>query len=154
MGAKILIVEDVMMIAGMLRDILQHAGYAVVGPATNVEQAIALIGSMHIDAAIVDINLNGVMSYPAIDALVAYEVPFVIVTAYGRSGMLEAYRHHTILQKPYPHTHMRTLIAELLLPAKSAGRLSCAVPIGSERPEVRLPDLAFHEILDDRHNAA
>ncbi|MCK5931024.1 MAG: response regulator [Fulvimarina manganoxydans] len=66
MPGSILIVEDEMLLAMDLEDVLVEAGYTVVGNAVDMHQAIAL-AELHgngIDAAIMDVNLargtNGV----------------------------------------------------------------------------------------------
>ncbi|MBO0902694.1 response regulator [Jiella sonneratiae] len=66
MPCTILIVEDEMLLAMDLEDVLVEAGYSVVGNAVDMHQAIAFAerhGSL-IDAAIMDVNLargtNGV----------------------------------------------------------------------------------------------
>ena len=54
-----------------------------------------------LDAAVLDINLNGQMSYPVADALVARRVPFLFATGYGRDSVTNGYRSFPMLQKPF-----------------------------------------------------
>ena len=49
----------------------------MVGPAARVDQALAMIKAEAIDAAVLDVNLNGQTSYPVADALATRGVPFV-----------------------------------------------------------------------------
>ena len=51
--------------------------------------------------AVLDVNLNGEMSYPIADALVARNVPFVFVTGYDKDRMLDGYQTFSVLQKPF-----------------------------------------------------
>ncbi|MDY8110226.1 response regulator [Fulvimarina sp. 2208YS6-2-32] len=66
MTLRILIVEDELLLAMDLEDILLEAGYVVAGHATDMKQAIALAegSGSRIDVAIMDVNLargsNGV----------------------------------------------------------------------------------------------
>jgi DNA-binding response OmpR family regulator len=54
---SLLIVEDNLVIADLLEDLLTHAGYAVSGLAHTVDQAVALCQTGHPDYAIVDMRL-------------------------------------------------------------------------------------------------
>lgn len=68
-GRRILVVEDEMLVAWTLEDMLAELECTVVGPAVRVDQALAMIGADTVDAAVLDVNLNGEKSYPAADAL-------------------------------------------------------------------------------------
>src|SRR4051794_22900016 len=83
-GRRVLVVEDEMIVAWLLQDMLADLGCAVVGPAARVSQALAMIDAEAIDAAVLDVNLNGQKSYPVADALAARGMPFVFSTGYGR----------------------------------------------------------------------
>lgn len=90
-GLRVLVVEDVAVLAWRVRDVLQHAGAEVVGPAPDVPRALALLAGGDVDAAVLDMNLNGESADPIADVLAARGVPFVFLTGYG-SGTAEG-RH-------------------------------------------------------------
>jgi CheY-like chemotaxis protein len=99
-GLKILVVEDELLIALDLEDLLTGLGCSVVGPAFNLKQGMRLIESETFDGAILDINLGGETVFPLADALADRSIPFVYVTGY--SNMLRACNHgRPVLQKPY-----------------------------------------------------
>jgi PleD family two-component response regulator len=56
---KVLVVEDEMMIAMLIEDMLDEFGCKAVGPATNVPRALELIGKESIEIAVLDLNLDG-----------------------------------------------------------------------------------------------
>jgi DNA-binding NtrC family response regulator len=112
-GRRILVVEDEMMVAWLLEDMLANLGFAPVGPAGRVDQALAIINAEDIDAAVVDVNLNGQMSYPVADALTLRGVPFVFSTGYGKARLLEGYRVFQVLQKPYEQAELFNALAKL-----------------------------------------
>jgi len=94
----------------------------VIGPAASVDEALALIESQIFDAAVLDINLGGQMSYPVADALLARAVPFVFSTGYASNRLQEGYRGHRALQKPYHMTELRGALADVIARAAlSAG---------------------------------
>jgi CheY-like chemotaxis protein len=102
-GRCILVVEDEAMVAMLMESALCDAGAAVIGPATNVADAIALLArAPQLDAALLDLNLDGEMSTPVAAALAQRGVPFVVVTAYGASVVPEAERlAAAVVRKPY-----------------------------------------------------
>src|SRR5205085_2508491 len=57
-GSRILIVEDAVLLALELETGLSEAGAVIVGPAYELEEAMALL-DRPIDAAVLDANLNG-----------------------------------------------------------------------------------------------
>lgn len=113
-GRRILVVEDEVILAWALQDMLAGYGCEVVGPAARVGQALDLIDRQAVDAAVLDVNLNGQKCYPVADALVARGVPFVFSTAYSNEGIEKGYRHHTKLQKPFSGPDLAKALLGLL----------------------------------------
>ena len=113
-GQRILVVEDEMLVLMETENMLADLGCdAVVAAATN-EQAIALIEAQHFDAALLDLNLNGVRSYPVADLLAARGVPFAFATGYGRAGLRDGDRERPLLVKPYECAALGKLLTSLL----------------------------------------
>ena len=97
---RILIIEDEPMIALDLQDLLEDAGFDVVGVAGKLDKAMQLIASTPIDAAIVDANLGGVSSSPAAVALADRRVPFVVLSGYSLKQQDAAFPKALFIQKP------------------------------------------------------
>jgi CheY-like chemotaxis protein len=113
---RVLLVEDEMLVVWLLEDMLADLGCAVVGPAASVNQALAMIDAEAIDAAVLDLNLNGQMSYPVAEALAAHGVPFVISTGYDKDTLPDDYRARPVLQKPMQRSELSDALAKLLTP--------------------------------------
>ncbi len=105
-----------MLVVWLLEDMLADLGCAVVGPASSVNQALAMINAESIDAAVLDVNLNGQMSYPIADTLAARGVPFVFSTGYDKDMLLGGYRTFPVLQKPFHRSELSDTLAKLLTP--------------------------------------
>src|SRR5687768_16146241 len=60
----VLVVEDEALVAMDLTDVLQQQGFKVIGPAPSVARALALLDETRIDAALLDLNLNGEPGLP------------------------------------------------------------------------------------------
>ena len=53
------------------------------------------------DAALLDVNLAGELSYPVASRLDTLAVPFVFATGYGAPGLPERWGGHLVIQKPF-----------------------------------------------------
>jgi CheY-like chemotaxis protein len=98
---RVLVVEDEMMVAMLVEDMLTDLGHQVVGPAMRLEQALPLAREAEIDFAVLDINLGGEQSFPIADVLRERGIPFIFATGYGSKGLNEAYRGSPTLKKRF-----------------------------------------------------
>ena len=113
---RILIVEDEYLVAMSLAEALQDAGSIVLGPVPSVDKAITKIESEpHIDGAVVDVNLGGVLAYPVADMLIARKIPFVFTSGYEDNVLRSRYAQIKNCPKPY----MFQAIEEALVEAMS-----------------------------------
>lgn len=99
-GKRVLITEDEFFLAMWLRQVLEEEGYAVVGPATSVEEAVQLIEKAKPNGAILDINLKGEMVYPAARELMERGIPFLFATGYSTLDVPTTFRSIPRLEKP------------------------------------------------------
>lgn len=97
---RILVVEDEFLISTMLCDMLSDCEAVVVGPAASISSALELVRDNPVDAAILDINLNGQLSEPIAEELVRRRIPFVFTTGYGANSLSEKFGARTV-EKPY-----------------------------------------------------
>jgi DNA-binding response OmpR family regulator len=109
----ILIVEDEMLLAMLIEDILTDSGYAVL-KAERVAEAVGLIASASIDCAIVDVNLAGEQCYPVIEALRLRAVPFIFTSGYGEAGVRPEHRGAPILSKPFTAIDLNDTLTKAL----------------------------------------
>jgi CheY-like chemotaxis protein len=111
----ILVVEDEYMLADDLRDELESAGAIVLGPASDVASALALLAAEpQIDGAILDINLAGQTSFAVADELLRREVPFLFTTGYDRHAIPDRYQHLPRCEKPIRTAFIRDAIGRVI----------------------------------------
>jgi len=112
-GNRVLLVEDEILVAMMMRDILTELGFTVIGPFARVSEA--MIAAVHddIDAGIIDVNLGGEFVYPVADVLVARKIPFVFITGYGVESIDARFGQVPIIKKPV----QRQLLQKIFIPA-------------------------------------
>lgn len=112
MALRILVVEDEMMIAFMIEDMLAELGHEVVALAMRLPEALEAARRPDIDLAILDVNLDGLRSFPVADILIQRAIPFAFVTGYGAAGLDEGYRNRPVLAKPFLSADLRRLLAQ------------------------------------------
>lgn len=96
----ILLVEDDFMIAYDLKLQLEDAGFTVSGPAGRVDAALSLLKAGPVDAAILDMNLQGGDSFPVAEALDADGTPFLFLSGNDAAHLPEAFAGRTVHAKP------------------------------------------------------
>ena len=97
--AKLLVVEDDVLVRMLLADMIGEIGYTVAAEAGSVDEALEATRETEFDLAILDADLNGRSVSPVADALVARDIGFVFVT--GSDHGLFAYRDRPTLKKPF-----------------------------------------------------
>lgn len=130
LGLRILVIEDNLLEADLMKQVLHAAGCSVVGPTARPEQALALARQNALDGAFLDIHLAGLNSFATAWELKRRGVPFAFVSGYPRSyvpgpGPL---RDAPFLAKPFDR---RELVATLS---------SFAPRAPSEPPKAPKPD--------------
>ncbi|MEX2642716.1 MAG: response regulator [Acetobacterales bacterium] len=82
-GRRVLIVEDELLVAMELENLLQQSGCTVLGPANSVARAMALLERERPDVVLLDLNLNGEAANPVAATLSRQGLPFVVVSGYS-----------------------------------------------------------------------
>ncbi|UYY77567.1 response regulator [Sphingomonas sp. R1] len=109
-GKQVLIVEDEPLVALELSTILLDAGLKVSGMAATAEEAMAAIAATDADAVLLDGNLQGALVDDVAAALLARQMPFLVVSGYGRDHLPLGLDAVTVIEKPFD---AQTLLAAL-----------------------------------------
>lgn len=99
-GATILVLEDEPIIGLALEDMLVSRGATVIY-ASRMEEAHDALAQTEIDAAILDVNVHGHMSYPVAESLAGLTIPFIFATGYGDQSHPPEFRGVPTIAKPY-----------------------------------------------------
>lgn len=82
-NCSILVVEDEYLLADEVASGLESFGARIVGPCPSQKAAFEFLnGGIHIDGALLDINLRGVQAFDLADALQSRGIPMVFATGY------------------------------------------------------------------------
>jgi CheY-like chemotaxis protein len=126
--SPILIAEENLYVSLDLSSAVEDMDGRVVGPAGSVAEALALLATHHVAAAIVDCRLADRDATPLARQLAERGVPFVIHTASELPvSIADLHPDVPVLLKPL---HLRTVLACLLEEMRKARRL----PRGSPGP--------------------
>lgn len=111
-GLIILVVEDELLLADHIVEILQEAGAEIIGPVGTLSGALALLQTIGpLDGAVLDIRLQDEAVYPLADALRERAVPFVFVTGYMAGAIPARYRNIPRYEKPLDPMHIAEALA-------------------------------------------
>lgn len=111
-GRTILILEDELIIAIALEDMLAGMGAKVVIAGT-IEEAQARLADTALSLAVLDVNVHGVKSYGVAEALAARGVPLIFATGYGSAEHPPHFAAATTLTKPYSRHQLTEAIAAI-----------------------------------------
>ncbi len=111
-GKRILLVEDEYLLADEMARDFEAGGAEIAGPVPSVETALTVLSQGRpIDAAVLDINLRGVMVFTVADRLMTEGVPFVFATGYDDKIIPARFDHVPRCEKPVaPGTLVRALL--------------------------------------------
>lgn len=119
-GCRVLVVEDDMLIAVAIEEVLQALNCQVVGPVALLEKALKLAQGETFDVAILDVTIRGGKVYPVAELLLARGIPFVFASGYGDWALPEALRDQPRVMKPFTVTKLEEQIKLLCSAAKAA----------------------------------
>jgi DNA-binding response OmpR family regulator len=86
-GKRVMVVEDELLVAMMIEDILLDEECTVLGPYTNLADALQAATTEQMDLAVLDVNLRGEKIYPVARMLSDRGVPFLLLSGYGADAI-------------------------------------------------------------------
>ena len=120
---RILIVEDEIVVALFLEDVLAEFGYEVAGVVSHLDDAMSRAPDY--DVALLDVQINGRNVFDFADMLASRDIPFVFATGYGERGIPERHRGRPVLQKPFLPEDLRRILQEAM-PSLDEKKISAA----------------------------
>jgi CheY-like chemotaxis protein len=124
MGARILIVEDEIIVSLFLEDLLGEIGYEIAGVVSYLDDAMA--HAPDYDAAVLDVHINGRPVFDLADMLAARGTPFVFATGYGARGIPDPHSGRPVLQKPFMPDELKWTLSQLLDGRGDGGKVGLA----------------------------
>lgn len=115
-GLKMLVVEDDVIVALDVEDILRACGCAAVSVAFSVEEALRVLQTERPDAALLDLCLQEGQVTPVARALAAARVPFAVATGFEPAQLAEdpMLCNALYLSKPYEPADIHHVLTQLV----------------------------------------
>jgi CheY-like chemotaxis protein len=100
-GLRVLLVEDESLIVMLVEDALTDFGCEIAGVASRFDDAVKKARVLDFDIAILDVNLNGLRTFPIAEIIRSRGIAFVFATGYGAMSIPEGLNAVPVLQKPF-----------------------------------------------------
>jgi two-component sensor histidine kinase len=112
---RILVVEDAFLLVTLLQDMFDTLGWKMIGPATRLVDALQLARHESFDAALLDVNLDGAMSWDVASVLKERGIPFVFGTGYSVSAVLpQDLTGSPVISKPYQLSELHQVVQRVI----------------------------------------
>lgn len=116
---RVLIVEDEIVVAMLIEDMLRDLDCATTAQASTAAEALLAAEDCDVDFALLDINLgDGQTSFAAASVLARRQIPYAWVTGYGVRGVPEAFRTAPVVDKPIDPGLFREVVEKLIARGK------------------------------------
>lgn len=113
-GRSILVVEDDYLIAMDVDNALRQAGAQVLGPVPGVAEAMALVRTVNLDAAVLDVALGRETAHELAKELRARRTPFVLATGNVNVAGQPDFEGAPVLEKPVRSQDLVRAIAGIM----------------------------------------
>jgi light-regulated signal transduction histidine kinase (bacteriophytochrome)/CheY-like chemotaxis protein len=124
---RILVAEDAFLLVTLLQDLFDTLGWQMIGPASRLADALHLARHETFDAALLDVNLDGTMSWDVALALKERGIPFVFGTGYNVAALLpENLAGSPVVGKPYQLSELQHVIRRVIATTAVTGRPGAA----------------------------
>ena len=98
---RVFVLEDEVLVAMLLEDMLRDIGCVVAGLAITVDEGLAHVASVEADIAVLDVNVGGAESFAIAEGFAARGIPIVFSTGYAEADLPERWRDWPRMAKPY-----------------------------------------------------
>lgn len=120
-GLRILVIEDVGMVAMSLKAMLQDLGCVVVATAARLHEAEELARHETLDGVLLDLNLAGQYTFPVADLLRERNIPFIIMSGYDAGKLRADLAAEPQMAKPFEPEALEPMLIQIFCP-RNAGR--------------------------------
>lgn len=118
---RALVVEDSMLLVGLLEQILSDIDVEIVGPAGTEHDALRLAKAESFHFAILDINLHGALVFSVADVLSERRIPFLFSSGYVVKDVLPPrYAKADVIGKPFNMPRLMSLLRATIAKVESS----------------------------------
>lgn len=118
---SILIVEDEMIVAMLIEDIVRGLGVRDVQICTDAASALEFLRDNAIDLAVLDLKVRDGSTTPVADALAAMGVPFVFSSGSDSGALENRHSRRPLISKPFLDDDLKLVILDTWTLSRSVG---------------------------------
>lgn len=113
-GQRILVLEEQPLIAQLIVEMLVEMNCRVIGPASRLPEAVSLLVENDVDAAILDVKIEGQSTAPVAEELVRRAIPWAFASSNEAEEIGRRYPDIPIIMKPFNSGHLQAVLKSLL----------------------------------------
>jgi len=113
-GEQILILEEHPEIAALIAGMIEALGGRVVGPTGQPAEALRLLVEQDVEAAILDVKIEGEPTTPIAEELIRRGIPWAFTSANRQNRLRQRYPEAHIVRKPFSADQLRDELVSLL----------------------------------------
>jgi CheY-like chemotaxis protein len=116
---SVLIVEDEMIVAMLIEDLMRELGVVDVHICPDAASALQIVETCAIDCAILDLRIRDGSSTPVADALAEKAIPFVFSSGSDAGALEERYADRPMISKPFLDDDLKLIVLDTWTLARS-----------------------------------
>jgi len=109
---SVLVVEDEMIIAMLMEDLMRELGVTNVQICPDVDSALEAVATKSFDCAILDLRIRGGASTPVADALAERAIPFVFSSGSDAGALEERHADRPLISKPFLDDDLKLILLD------------------------------------------
>jgi CheY-like chemotaxis protein len=122
---SVLIVEDEMIVAMLIEDLMRELGVTEVHICPDTVSAVEAVATKSIDCAILDLRLRDGSSTPVADALAEKNIPFVFSSGSDAGALQDRHADRPLIGKPFLDDDLKLIVLDtwtLFRAGRASGR--------------------------------
>jgi CheY-like chemotaxis protein len=109
---SVLIVEDEMIVAMLMEDLVRELGVVDVYICPDVASALETVESRSVDCAILDLRIRDGSSTPVADALARKGIPFVFASGSDAGALKDRHADRPMISKPFLDDDLKLVVLD------------------------------------------
>lgn len=127
--SSVLIVEDEMIVAMLMEDLVRDLGVEEVHMAADVATALGILETQAIDLAVLDLRVRDGATAAVADALLERSIPFVFSTGSESGELDERHADRPMINKPFLDDDFKLVVLDTWTLAQSERVIGPQMPI-------------------------
>ena len=111
---RVLLIEDDVLIALLVEQVLIECGCECVGPVTHLGEALICAKTAEVDLAFLNLIIHGTYAYEVAETLALRGIPFSFISGVPRSGLAKKWSKIPYIEKPFGEEKIYQMLLTLL----------------------------------------